>query len=64
MPIFIVGVIVVVIEAGRHCWKTLHGAPVPEESFGKPEAEEVEMALLPRRIVEPRILACKSSLLL
>ena len=34
MSIFVVGVVVVLFEAGRRCWKTLHGAPVPEEAFG------------------------------
>ena len=37
MVIFVVGVVLVLIEAGRRCWKTLHGAPVPEEAFGAPE---------------------------
>jgi len=34
MSIFVVGVVVVLFEAARRCWKTLHGAPVPEEAFG------------------------------
>jgi len=34
MTIFVVGVVVVLFEAARRCWKTLHGAPVPEEAFG------------------------------
>ena len=34
MVIFIVGVVIVVIEAARRCWKTLHGEKVPEEAFG------------------------------
>ncbi len=37
MVIFIVGVVLVVIESARRCWKTLHGASIPEEAFGKPE---------------------------
>jgi carbon starvation protein len=45
MVIFVVGVILVLIESGRRCWKTLHGAPVPVEAFGAPEKEEaVKMA--------------------
>ena len=41
MTIFIVGVVLVLIETGRRCWKTLHGAPIPEEAFGEPEKELV-----------------------
>ena len=37
MVIFIVGVVLVVIESARRCWKTLHGTPIPVEAFGKPE---------------------------
>jgi carbon starvation protein len=39
MSIFIVGVVLVLIETGRRCWKTLHGAPIPVEAFGEPERE-------------------------
>ena len=42
MVIFIVGVVLVLIECGRRCWKTLHGMPVPEEAFGAPEVEHTE----------------------
>jgi carbon starvation protein CstA len=41
MTIFIVGVVLVLIETGRRCWKTLHGTPIPEEAFGEPEKELV-----------------------
>ena len=45
MLIFIVGVVLVLIESGRRCWKTLHGAPIPQEAFGPPEKDEaVNMA--------------------
>ncbi|MGB7553389.1 MAG: carbon starvation protein A [Candidatus Korobacteraceae bacterium] len=37
MVIFIVGVILVLIESARRCWKTLHGAAIPVEAFGAPE---------------------------
>ena len=37
MLIFIAGVVLVLIESGRRCWKTLHGAPIPQEAFGPPE---------------------------
>jgi len=40
MLIFITGVILVLIEAGRRCWKTLHGVPIPEEAFGPVVHEE------------------------
>ena len=43
MVIFIVGVVVVLFEAARRCWETLHGAPIPEEAFGKPEVAAVNM---------------------
>jgi carbon starvation protein len=43
MVIFVVGVILVLIESGRRCWKTLHGAPIPEEAFG-PVVDEVKVA--------------------
>ncbi|HKD84745.1 MAG TPA: carbon starvation protein A [Terriglobales bacterium] len=45
MVIFVTGVVLVLIEAGRRCWKTLHGAPIPEEAFGPvSKEEEVKMA--------------------
>jgi carbon starvation protein len=37
MTIFIVGVILVVGDAARRIWMTLHGAPVPVEAFGPAE---------------------------
>ena len=43
MVIFVVGVILVLFEAGRRCWKTLHGAPIPQEAFGPPEVTELKM---------------------
>jgi len=43
MVIFITGVVIVLFEAGRRCWETLHGAPIPQEAFGKPEIAPVEM---------------------
>jgi carbon starvation protein len=42
MVIFVVGVILVLIECGRRCWKTLHGAPIPVEAFGPPETAGAE----------------------
>jgi carbon starvation protein len=43
MVIFVVGVILVLIESGRRCWKTLHGTPIPEEAFG-PVKETADVA--------------------
>ena len=41
MSIFIIGVVLVLIETARRCWKTLNGMPLPEEAFGEPEKELV-----------------------
>jgi carbon starvation protein len=43
MLMFVVGVVIVVWEAARRCWQTMHGTPIPEEAFGKPEMETVDM---------------------
>jgi carbon starvation protein len=43
MAIFIAGVILVLGDAARRVWKTLHGAAIPEEAFGAPESETVRM---------------------
>jgi carbon starvation protein len=44
MLVFIVGVLLVVADSARRIWKTLHGTPVPEESFGAPgKQDEVKM---------------------
>jgi hypothetical protein len=45
MAVFIVGVIVVVFEAARRWYLTLHGTPAPQEAFGPPltAAGEVKM---------------------
>lgn len=40
MVIFIVGVILVLFEAARRCWGTLHGKPLPSEAFGSPVYDE------------------------
>ena len=36
MVIFIVGVVLVVFDSARRVYKTLRGAPIPEEAFGPP----------------------------
>jgi len=45
MTIFVVGVILVLIDAVRRWFRALHGAPVPQEAFGPPltAAGEVKM---------------------
>ena len=43
MTIFVIGVVLVLIESGRRCWKTLHGVPIPEEAFG-PVVEQEKIA--------------------
>ena len=43
MVIFVVGVVLVLIESARRCWKTLHGAAIPEEAFGRPELAGAKM---------------------
>ena len=40
MTIFIVGVILVVGDAIRRIWKTLHGVPIPDEAFGSNDKVE------------------------
>jgi carbon starvation protein len=40
MTLFIIGVVLVVVDAARRCYKTLHGAPVPVEAFGPPEIKD------------------------
>ncbi len=42
MVVFIVGVILVVVDAVRRIWKTLHGVPIPQEAFG-PAEDAVKM---------------------
>jgi carbon starvation protein len=37
MVVFIAGVVLVVVDAGRRIWKTLHGAAIPVEAFGPAE---------------------------
>jgi carbon starvation protein len=36
MTIFIAGVVLVVADAARRCWRTLHGAALPRDAFGAP----------------------------
>ena len=43
MVVFITGVLLVLFECAKRCWKTLHGATIPEEAFGKPEAAGVRV---------------------
>ena len=34
MAIFVTGVVLVLLNVARRCWQTLHGVPIPKESFG------------------------------
>jgi carbon starvation protein len=36
MAMFVVGVILVLLDATRRCWMTLRGAPIPKQAFGPP----------------------------
>ena len=36
MAIFVTGVVLVLFNVARRCWKTLHGEPIPQEAFGPP----------------------------
>jgi len=40
MALFILGVILVVAAAFRRCWLTVHGAPLPQESFGASDLDK------------------------
>jgi hypothetical protein len=40
MTIFCVGVVLVVADAAKRCYKTLRGDPIPQEAFGPPEIKE------------------------
>ncbi len=45
MAMFVVGVILVLIAAGRSCWMTLHGAPIPKQAVGPPVVDgQIRMA--------------------
>ncbi|MFZ0794973.1 MAG: hypothetical protein WAM65_14480, partial [Candidatus Korobacteraceae bacterium] len=44
MVIFVTGVVLVLIESGRRCWKTLHGVPIPPEAFGPVKDTDIKMA--------------------
>jgi carbon starvation protein len=44
MAMFVVGVVLVLLDAARRCWLTLHGAPIPKQSFGPPVVDgEIRM---------------------
>ncbi len=45
MVIFVIGVILVVIDAARRVWRTFHGEKIPEEAFGPPLTEEGEVKM-------------------
>jgi hypothetical protein len=44
MAMFILGVVLVVADAARRSWLTLHGTPVPKDCFGPPVVDgEIRM---------------------
>ena len=44
MAMFVVGVVLVLLDAARRCWLTLHGAPIPKQCFGPPVVDgEIRM---------------------
>ena len=45
MAIFMLGVVLVVIDAARRVWRTFHGEKIPEEAFGPPLTEEGEVKM-------------------
>jgi carbon starvation protein len=45
MVIFVLGVVLVVIDAARRVWRTFHGEKIPEEAFGPPLTEEGEVKM-------------------
>jgi carbon starvation protein len=45
MAIFVVGVVLVVIDAARRVWRTTKGEKIPEEAFGPPLTEEGEVKM-------------------
>jgi carbon starvation protein len=45
MALFVVGVILVVTAAFHRCWQTLHGVPLPEDSFGAEVAGKAEIKM-------------------
>jgi carbon starvation protein len=40
MVLFMIGVVLVVGSAARRCWQTMHGVPLPPDSFGPETPEE------------------------
>jgi carbon starvation protein len=45
MAIFVLGVVLVVIDAARRVWKIMNGEKIPEEAFGPPLTEEGEVKM-------------------
>ena len=58
MAIFIIGVVLVLVEAARRCWKTLHGQPIPPEAFGPPEGKLAPVGEAPRMEKEVPVGCC------
>jgi len=45
MTIFISGVVLVVVDAARRCWRTLRGEAIPQEAFGPPVLKPDEVKI-------------------
>jgi len=45
MALFVLGVVLVVIDAARRVWRTMQGEKIPEEAFGPPLTEEGEVKM-------------------
>jgi len=45
MTIFISGVVLVVVDAARRCWRTLKGEAIPQEAFGPPVLKPDEVKI-------------------
>jgi len=45
MALFVLGVVLVVIDAARRVWRTMQGEKIPAEAFGPPLTEEGEVKM-------------------
>jgi hypothetical protein len=40
MSVFVLGVVLVLADVARRCWRTLHGQALPPAAFGAPATPE------------------------
>lgn len=45
MALFVLGVVLVVTAAFRRCWQTIHGAPLPQDSFGAEDSSSNQIKM-------------------